>query len=307
MELIECSNLEVIRTRTYGGATGSKICVRYNDDPYMLKRSQDLRGRNLRNVELEFAYDCISEYIGSHFYELCGVPVHDTILGSYNDRICVLCKDISYPGKIVEFREIRNTIMFEDNKQPSSGMSTNMDDIFYIIDKLQGIDHDKVYSRFWLMFVIDSVIGNVDRNNGNWGFIILNDNAFRLAEVYDCGGCLNNKKSDRQLESIISNNRVEEMALSYVFNFMYNGHHVNPFKYMRLNMNNYICKAMNVVLSLDFNSIKNLVLSLKPLITSIRCDYYCEVIKIRLNEIKKIYDSYKTSSMPSLDSLSKLF
>lgn len=41
------------------------------------------------------------------------------------------------------------------------------------------------------MFIVDALIGNWDRHNGNWGFLYNNDtDEITLAPVYDCGSCL---------------------------------------------------------------------------------------------------------------------
>ena len=42
------------------------------------------------------------------------------------------------------------------------------------------------------MFVIDSLIGNTDRHNGNWGFLVnKSTDKIKFSPIYDCGSCLN--------------------------------------------------------------------------------------------------------------------
>lgn len=284
MNLIDCNELRVL-PKTYGGATGAKIAVEYNNKVYMLKRQQLLRGRNMRNVEISYANDCVSEYIGSHVYYLLGFPVHDTVLGTYTGRMCVLCSDDAYPNKIIEFREIRNSIMDENNHQPSSGMSTDLDDIMYVIRNARFIDRELSMQWFWDMFVVDSIIGNCDRNNGNWGYTI-NGLSYDLYEVYDCGGCLNNKQSDEQLSSM-SDAKFEQMAVKYAFNFVKNEHHVNPFKYMESSMNSYLQSAVDRVCQLETQELYWLVTSVSPIISDARIEYYMRVMSRRLEELQK--------------------
>ena len=51
---------------------------------------------------------------------------------------------------------------------------------------------DNVIKKFWDMFVIDSIIGNTDRHNRNWGLLInVMTNEAEFAPIYDCGSCLN--------------------------------------------------------------------------------------------------------------------
>lgn len=291
MILEDYSSLEIL-PKTYGGATGSKIAVRLNGRVYMLKRQQSLRGRNMRNVDISYANDCVSEYIGSHVYELLDFPVHETILGKYCDRLCVLCSDDVWPSKITEFREIRNSIMVEDSTQPSSGMSTDLDDIMYIIESARFIDRDKCLQRFWDMFAVDSVIGNCDRNNGNWGFV-LDGNSYVLYEIYDCGGCLNNKKSDEQLANM-TEAQFEQMAVKYAFNYTYHGHHVKPFGYMESSMNPFLQRVVDRVCELEQQELYWLVSSVSPIISDVRIEYYMRIMTRRLEELQK-FRTKKTS------------
>lgn len=44
---------------------------------------------------------------------------------------------------------------------------------------------------FWDIFIVDALIGNWDRHNGNWGFLYNSStDEVSLAPVYDCGSCL---------------------------------------------------------------------------------------------------------------------
>lgn len=41
------------------------------------------------------------------------------------------------------------------------------------------------------MFIADAFLGNFDRHNGNWGFLVDEEKQqAELAPVYDCGSCL---------------------------------------------------------------------------------------------------------------------
>ena len=44
---------------------------------------------------------------------------------------------------------------------------------------------------FWNIFIVDALIGNWDRHNGNWGFLYNTEtDKMEIAPVYDCGSCL---------------------------------------------------------------------------------------------------------------------
>lgn len=89
--MIDFTNLP-IRNKTYTGANGSKISVIYNGEQYMLKFPVSLS----RNKEMSYTNRCISEYIGCHIFDSIGIPVQETLLGTYTkngkEMIVVACK-----------------------------------------------------------------------------------------------------------------------------------------------------------------------------------------------------------------------
>lgn len=286
MQLIDCNPLPVEITRTYGGLTGPKISVRYNDEVYMLKSQQRLKDKNFKNIELSYANDPITEYIGSHIYALLRYPVHDTLLGTYNNKLCVLCKDLAYPDSIIEFKSLRNTLMDEKVIQHSSGMSTSLDDIMQVIDLYPAIDKEQCLYHFWTMFAVDSVIGNTDRNNGNWGFLKY-ENSLVRCPVYDCGGCLNNKRSDEQMKTDIQSGSIKNIALNYTLSFKHNGRRVNPFHYMQKHMNVYLQFGVNLTSSLQMSKVIALIDSLGDILSPIKRLYYVTLIDYRVSELRK--------------------
>ena len=51
------------------------------------------------------------------------------------------------------------------------GYGTELSDILQKIDEQNLVNRDSLLERFWDMFVVDALIGNWDRHNGNWGFL----------------------------------------------------------------------------------------------------------------------------------------
>ena len=49
----------------------------------------------MRNVGILYTTAPLSEYIGSHIYEILGYDVHCTILGYRNHKLVVGCKDFA--------------------------------------------------------------------------------------------------------------------------------------------------------------------------------------------------------------------
>ena len=63
-DLIDFSNCEKTK-KNYEGANGSKICIKYNGELYMLK----FPPASTRNKELSYTNGTVSEYIGCHILE----------------------------------------------------------------------------------------------------------------------------------------------------------------------------------------------------------------------------------------------
>ena len=293
MELVNCDDLAVVQDRLYGGLTGSKIAVRYNGRVWMLKSCERLRDKNFKNVELSYANDPVSEYIGSNVYGILGIPVQDTLLGSYKGRLCVLCSDDAYPGRLFEFREFRNALFDEDITQVSSGMSTSIADIMQVIEMSDRIPTEDTKQRFWQMFAIDALIGNTDRNNGNWGFVF-EQGVFQLYGVYDCGGSLNNKRSDGQMRSDLECGRMQTLALNYTLNFKNEaGRRINPFKYLEQNEH---VDALQVFSEKKLQEILDFVNGV-DIISDVRKLWYSEILRIRFEKLLKIRNVGSASSI----------
>lgn len=60
---------------------------------------------NERKVEISYTTSPVSEYIGSHVYEIIGIPVHKTMLGIKDKKVVVACKDFGNNPRSCIFEE----------------------------------------------------------------------------------------------------------------------------------------------------------------------------------------------------------
>lgn len=174
--------------RAYNGANGKKIAVSYKDEVWILKFPNDVRERP---NEQSYSNSCFSEHIGCTIYRLLGIPVQETLLGTFvngRTKVVCACKDFTKPGlRLFDFCSIKNTVL----ESGSGGTGTELNDVLEAIDQQQFMDSFVVRCRFWQMFVVDALLGNFDRHNGNWGFLVdENSGMTELAPVFDCGSCL---------------------------------------------------------------------------------------------------------------------
>lgn len=84
------------RDLQYAGRAGEKRGIIYNGDYWFLKFPKNTIGMN-RVTGISYVTSPLSEYIGSHIYEILGYDVHKTILGICNDgkrnKVVCACKD----------------------------------------------------------------------------------------------------------------------------------------------------------------------------------------------------------------------
>ena len=217
--MIDFTNCKKLN-KSYTGANGKKICVVYNNEKYMLK----FPSAPTKETELSYANGCISEYISCHIFNMLGIEAQSTLLGTYTtdknkEKIVVACKDFTDIGVVLQdFGSLKNQVI--DSEQ--NGYGTDLNSILDTIDQQTQIDPYTILERFWDMFVVDSLLGNFDRHNGNWGFLYNQIyDSISLAPVYDCGSCLLPQADKSTIEKILSsdaemNNRIYNYPTSAI-------------------------------------------------------------------------------------------
>lgn len=283
--MIDFTNCEVNKYKYYGGKNGGKICIIYNNEDYMLKFPSVNE-----NVD-GYSNSCISEYVTCNIIKTLGLNVQDTILGVYdlngNKKIVVACKDFTSNGNVFkQFAELKNS-QIESSK---NGYGTELDEVIETIENQTVYDSNKLKEFFWDMFIVDCLVGNFDRHNGNWGFLI-NEvlKKIDIAPIYDCASCLYPQLSDERIAEII-NNEEEMEARIYVFPtsaLKVNNKKINYFEFISKLENEDCNKALlRIYPKIDFGKINN-VIDETPAISDIRKDFYKKIIKLRYEKILK--------------------
>lgn len=216
--MIDFTNLPK-KNKAYAGANGNKIAVVYQNETYMLK----FPPHPTKNKEISYTNSCISEYIGCHIFESVGIPVQKTLLGTYQihgeEKIVVACKDFTSPGIVLQdFASLKNQIINSER----NGYGTELDDILSTFEEQTALDSAVLSNRFWDMFIVDALIGNWDRHNGNWGFLYdTRNDSVTLAPVFDCGSSLYPQADEAMIHNILSDknalhHRVYNIPLSSI-------------------------------------------------------------------------------------------
>ena len=209
------TNCRRIVDKAYNGANGKKIAVEYEGRQYMLKFPPSGQSKP---TELSYTNGCFSEHIACSIFNMLGVAAQETILGTFDvagkAKIVCACRDFTIDGKqLFDFCSIKNTILDSD----SNGSGTELSDILETIEKQQFVESGRLLEHFWEVFVIDALLGNFDRHNGNWGFLYNPvSKSTDLAPVYDCGSCLLPQADESVMRSVLEN---EDALNKRVFQF----------------------------------------------------------------------------------------
>lgn len=238
MEMIDFTNCKRVLGKAYNGANGKKIAVEYGGRQYMLKFPPS---GEKKPTQLSYTNSCFSEHIACSIFNMLGVRAQETILGTFKvgekTKVVCACRDFTADGKqLFDFCSIKNTILDSD----SGGSGTELEDILDTIEKQQFLSPDRLLEYFWNVFVIDAVLGNFDRHNGNWGF--LHDpvsEASDFAPVYDCGSCLLPQADEKVMQSVLDN---EDALNARVFQFPTSAIKQNSRK---INYYDFLTKAEN--------------------------------------------------------------
>ena len=129
----------------------------------------------------------LSEFLGSHVFELLGIEVHKTFLGEYFGEKVVACKDFVTNGyEFVPFNDVVEMAIDTDKEKHQY----TYEDIILLLEKNGKITKvNETISAFFEIYLVDALLGNFDRHGANWGFL-KKEGKYRLAPIFDNGSCL---------------------------------------------------------------------------------------------------------------------
>ena len=167
IDFTNCTQL----VNTYEGADFKRKVI-YDGSVYMLKFGQKLESDEKKPLQASYSSAPVSEYLGSHIYEIAGLPVQETLLGTYNGKVVVACRDFieNLPNaqnyELIEFKKLENSFLDSSTAGGRTPLYDNLIAVFANHDALHDI-RAKAENRYWKMFTVDALIGNFDRHAGN--------------------------------------------------------------------------------------------------------------------------------------------
>lgn len=272
----------------YSGSEKKKTLI-YNNHKYLVKFPDPVREKK-KNIS--YINNAFSEYIGSKIFELIGFKTQKVILGTFNynnkEKIVCACEDFTDDNnELYEFENI--ALSYNVDKKND----TELSDIMSVIEGNSVVDSKTTSVNFWNMFIVDALIGNTDRHNGNWGFIKNRKNKeITLSPVYDCGSCLNPMLEDDQIE-VLDNKEIKNLSLNCYSCIKENSNKINYMEFIKSCHNKYCNEAvLNIYPKIDIDKINNFISSIEC-ISDVRKTFYKSLINNRYQIIKKTYEKLK--------------
>ena len=266
----------------YKGSEKKKTLI-YDNKKYLVKFPDPVREKN-KNIS--YINNAFSEYVGSNIFKIVGFETQNTVLGKYfyngKEKIVCACEDFTDDENILyEFESLALST------NPDKKIETDIEDIMEVLDENKMIHQEEIKEKFWDMFIIDSLIGNTDRHNGNWGFILnRNTKEIKFSPIYDCGSCLNPMLEDEELERI-TEIELKNLAINCYSCIKENGKKINYMTFIK-EMKNEECNSAikRIFYKIDMKKINNFIDSIECL-SNVRKEFYKNIIEKRYLILEK--------------------
>ncbi len=269
---------------SYKGSEKKKTLI-YEEKKYLVKFPDPIREKN-KNIS--YINNAFSEYIGSSIFKITGFETQNTLLGTYTyngkEKIVCACEDFTDENNVLyEFESLALSV------NPDKKIETKLSDILEVIKESTVINKDNILEKFWDMFVIDSLIGNSDRHNGNWGFILnKKTNEITFAPIYDCGSCLNPMLEDEEINKL-NEIEIKNLAINSYSCIKENGKKINYMTYISSAKNEELSRAiLRTFPKIDIYKINEFIDGISC-ISKIRKDFYKKLINLRYEILEKSY------------------
>lgn len=272
--------------KAYNGANGKKIAVEYDGRQYMLKFPPS---GVQKPTDLSYTNSCISEHLGSSIFNMLGISAQYTLLGVFTvngkEKVVCACGDFTADGKtLYDFCSVKNTVI--DSEHGGSG--TELSDILESIEKQQFVNPEKLLEHFWNVFVVDALLGNFDRHNGNWGFLYdSKTDTAEIAPIFDCGSCLLPQADEKVMRNVLNN---EDELNARIYRFptsavKLDGQKINYYDFLMSGEYDDCDEAIvRIVPRIDMEKIEQLI-NETPYITDLQKDFYKAYTNARYEKI----------------------
>lgn len=134
------------------------------------------------------------------------------------------------------------------------------------------------------MFIVDALLGNFDRHNGNWGFLYNEaTDETEIAPVYDCGSCLLPQADEKIMQKVLRDDaelhaRVYQFPTSAV---KLNGRKINYYDLLLKTADKDCIAALKrIVPQIDMRNIEDFIAQ-TPVISDLQKEFYTHYLNAR--------------------------
>ena len=198
----------------------------------------------------------LSEYIGSHIYNILGIEAQETVLGIRHGKLVVACKDFcKKEGALREFRTLKNVYDPKLSKALEENIYSGSEKQFILLETmLIHFQYNPVLRlvpdiqvRFLEQFIVDMLIGNNDRNNSSWG-ILYEGEKYRPAPVYGNSAAFGNSVPDRQLSEYLDDEDIMLQSVSDCISvYTYEGRNIYGKDLVKITDECYLKTAADII------------------------------------------------------------
>ena len=313
MKMIDFTDCKKL-VNSYEGAD-LKNKIEYLGDVYMLKFGQKLVPDSNKPMQASYSSAPVSEYLGSHIFGLAGIPVQETLLGTYDGKVVVACKDFleCQPNAaelvLVEFKKLENSYLASSTAGGRTPLYDNLVGVFSKHESLGDL-RAEAEDRYWQTFVMDALIGNFDRHAGNWGYVLnkAENRIVDLAPVYDCGSSLYPQLNEKTMQELMRDRTLlEERVRTFPRAALRIGKSkVRYHEFLLSPEGSKARRALGEILPrIDFKKVSELIQQ-TPYISEVRREFYTHLLEARTDVIlRPAYELYREERELEGDSPSK--
>ena len=201
------------------------------------------------------------------------------------EKIVVACKDFTSPGIVLQdFASLKNTVINSSH----NGYGTELTGIMQAMDEQTAFSPPLLKQYFWDVFIVDALIGNWNRHNGNWGVLYnTTTDEVSIAPVYDCGSSLYPQADEAIMRATLENQpqrdlRTFSQPLSVV---KINNQQINYFDFISSLKNADCNRALKRILpKVNINHIFRIV-DETPFISELQKQFYKTMLQSRKERI----------------------
>lgn len=264
--------------RIYTGSE-EKFGITIDEEHYIVKFQ--------KNSETGLLNNHISEHIGSNIFNLVGLSAQITMIGLYNSRPAVICKDFNeIDESFTPFNGVGESSLERDREL----YQYTYEDITRMLTENTKLTNvNETIEMFWNMYIVDALIGNFDRHGANWGFI-KNNNTYRFSPIFDNGSSLFPRRNsvDLMKEVLENEDKLKEITYKYPTSQIKLGGRKSSYFEVINSLEFEDCnKALiRIYNKIDLNEITKFIYN-QSYLTEIQKEFYTTIIKYRYEHIIK--------------------